>query len=121
MLLFCVHEPQAYKGRRAEEPNRNCARYAFRFSSSAATVPSTIISESRFLSPAQPTFYRRLQQSRCLPCCSDCYRVERTSSRASIPPPWTSAFHGAQANAVYQPLAVLYMFCHAVSKTYRLE
>jgi len=59
MLLFFVHEPQAYKGRRAEEPNRNCARYASRFSSSAATVPSTIISESRFLSPAEPTFYTR--------------------------------------------------------------
>jgi len=55
MLLFFVHEPQAYKGRRAKEPNLNCARYAFRFSSSAATVPSTIISENRFLSPAEPT------------------------------------------------------------------
>ena len=36
--------------------------------------------------------HQRLQQSRCLPCCSDCYRVERTSSRAGIPPLWTSAF-----------------------------
>jgi len=26
------------------------------------------------------------------PCCSDCYRVERTSSRAGLPPLWTSAF-----------------------------
>lgn|SRR6267143_752588 len=55
MLLLFGHEPQTYKGRRAKEPNRNCARYAFRFSSSAATVPSTISSESRFLSPAEPT------------------------------------------------------------------
>ena len=29
--------------------------------------------------------HQRLQQSRCLPCCSDCYRVERTSSRAGYP------------------------------------
>src|SRR5882762_9464272 len=36
--------------------------------------------------------HQRLQQSRCLHCCSDCYRVERTSSRAGIPPLWTSAF-----------------------------
>src|SRR4029077_13443560 len=35
---------------------------------------------------------QRLQQSRCLHRCSDCYRVERTSSRAGIPPLWTSAF-----------------------------
>ena len=46
MLLFFVHEPQAYKGPRAKEPNRNYARYAFRFSSGAATVPFTIMSES---------------------------------------------------------------------------
>src|ERR1019366_8543498 len=36
--------------------------------------------------------HQRLQQSRCLHCCSDCYRVERTSSRAGLPPLWTSAF-----------------------------
>jgi hypothetical protein len=36
--------------------------------------------------------HQRLQQSCCLHCCSDCYRVERTSSRAGIPPLWTSAF-----------------------------
>ena len=35
---------------------------------------------------------QRLQQSRCLHCCSDCYRVERTSSRAGLPPLWTTAF-----------------------------
>src|SRR6267378_7406583 len=28
--------------------------------------------------------HQRLQQSRCLHCCSDCYRVERTSSRAGL-------------------------------------
>ena len=30
--------------------------------------------------------HRRLQQLRCLHCCSDCYRVERTSSRAGVAP-----------------------------------
>ncbi len=38
------------------------------------------------------SIHQRLQQSRCLHCCSDCYRVERTSSQAGIPPLWTSAF-----------------------------
>jgi hypothetical protein len=38
------------------------------------------------------SLHQRLQQSRCLHCCSDCYRVERTSSRAGIPPLWTTAF-----------------------------
>ena len=38
------------------------------------------------------SLHQRLQQFRCLHCCSDCYRVERTSSRAGIPPLWTSAF-----------------------------
>jgi hypothetical protein len=42
-------------------------------------------------SPSDP-LHQRLQQSRCLHCCSDCYRVERTSSRAGIPPLWTTAF-----------------------------
>src|SRR5207249_7276251 len=35
--------------------------------------------------------HQRLQQSRCLHCCADCYRVERTSSRAGSPL-WTSVF-----------------------------
>jgi hypothetical protein len=30
--------------------------------------------------------HQRLQQLRCLCCCSDCYRVERTSSRAGLAP-----------------------------------
>jgi len=42
---------------------------------------------------------RGFTQSRCLHCCSDCYRVERTSSRAGYsrcgPPP----SHGAPGNA----------------------
>jgi hypothetical protein len=38
--------------------------------------------------PSRPSdpLHQRLQQSRCLPCCSDCFRVERTSSRAGLPP-----------------------------------
>jgi hypothetical protein len=32
------------------------------------------------------SLHQRLQQSRCLPCCSDCYRVERTSCRAGLTP-----------------------------------
>ncbi len=40
--------------------------------------------------------HQRLQQSRCLHCCPDCYRVEGTGSRAGILPLWTSAFHCTQ-------------------------
>jgi hypothetical protein len=46
MLLSFVHERRALKERCVKEPNRSCACYDFRFSSSAATVPSTITSES---------------------------------------------------------------------------
>jgi len=49
-------------------------------------------SPSRLCDP----LHLRLQQFRCLHYCSDCYRVERTSSRAGIPPLWTGAFHGAR-------------------------
>jgi hypothetical protein len=38
------------------------------------------------------SLHQRLQQFRYLHCCSDCYRVERTSSRAGLPPLWTTAF-----------------------------
>jgi hypothetical protein len=36
--------------------------------------------------------HQRLQQFRHLHYCSDCYRAERTSSRAGLSPLWTSAF-----------------------------
>src|SRR5215471_15682929 len=36
-------------------------------------------------SPSDP-FHRKLQQLRCLRCRFDCYRVERTSSRAGVAP-----------------------------------
>src|SRR6266446_2688917 len=32
------------------------------------------------------SLHQRLQRSRCLHRCSDCYRVERTSSRAGLTP-----------------------------------
>src|SRR5690242_18427843 len=38
------------------------------------------------------SLHQRLQQLCCLPCCSDCYRVERTSSRAGLPLLWTATF-----------------------------
>src|SRR6266849_3305856 len=45
-------------------------------------------------SPSDP-LHQRLQQFRCLHRCSDCYRVERTSSRAGYsrcgPPPFITA------------------------------
>jgi hypothetical protein len=49
-------------------------------------------------SPCDP-LHQRLQQFRCLHYCSDCYRVERTSSRAGLPPLWTTTFHGAPGNS----------------------
>src|SRR6266478_4136519 len=48
--------------------------------------------------------HRRLQQLRCLRHCFDCYRVERTSPRAGIPPLWTTTFHGAPGWRVNQGL-----------------
>jgi hypothetical protein len=49
--------------------------------------------------------HERLLQSRCLRCCSDCYRVERTSSRVGIPPLWTSAFSRRTRYRVMRPLS----------------
>jgi hypothetical protein len=41
-------------------------------------------------------FHRRLRQVRCLPCRSDCYRLERTLAGWELHPLKTHAFHGAQ-------------------------
>ena len=41
---------------------------------------------ARSLNRRNDPFHRRLQQLRYLHCCFDCYRVERTSSRAGVPP-----------------------------------
>jgi hypothetical protein len=45
-LLSSIHETQAHEGNRVKEPYRNSARHAFRCSSSAATVSSTITTAS---------------------------------------------------------------------------
>jgi hypothetical protein len=45
-LLSSIHETQAHEGNRVKEPYRNSARHAFRCSSNAATVPSTITTAS---------------------------------------------------------------------------
>src|ERR1700686_3150872 len=50
------------------------------------------------------SLHQRLQQSRCLHRCSDCYRVERTSSRAGYSRCGPSPFHGAPGNPTYQDL-----------------
>ena len=47
------------------------------------------------------SLHQRLQQSRGLHRCSDCYRVERTSSRAGLLPLWTTTFHGAPGYPTY--------------------
>src|SRR5712691_991439 len=57
-------------------------------------------------STSSAPLHQRLQQLRCLRYCSDCYRVERTSSRAGIPPLWTSAFHGALRINTYKNMGV---------------
>src|SRR5229473_6989424 len=58
----------------------------------SATQRSLTLRPTRSPSRLCDPLHQRLQQSRCLHRCSDCYRVERTSSRAGIPPLWTSAF-----------------------------
>src|SRR4029077_8781216 len=45
-------------------------------------------------SPSDP-LHRKLRQLRCLRCRFNCYRVERSSSRAGVAPAEASAFHGA--------------------------
>jgi len=49
--------------------------------------------------------HQRLQQLRCLRCCSDCYRVERTSSRAGHSCCGPSPFHGARGSLLKKGLA----------------
>ena len=51
------------------------------------------------------SLHRRLQQLRCLRRCFDCYRVERTSSRAGLTPAVDHhLFHGAPGNPSLQKL-----------------
>src|ERR1700719_3330941 len=70
--------------------NRDGSAPALRFSRPAQRLLTLrpACSPGRLRDP----LHQRLQQSRCLHCCSDCYRVERTSSRAGLLPLWTSAF-----------------------------
>jgi hypothetical protein len=80
--------------------NRDGSAPALRFSRPAQRLLTLrpACSPGRLRDP----LHQRLQQSRCLHCCSDCYRVERTSSRAGLPPLWTTAFHGAPGFGVNQ-------------------
>ncbi len=70
--------------------NRGGSAPALRFSRPAqrSLTLRPACSPSRLCDP----LHRRLQQLRCLRRCFDCYRVERTSSRAGLPPLWTTAF-----------------------------
>ena len=52
----------------------------------------THVTACTFAKSPSDSLHQRLQQFRCLHCCSDCYRVERTSSRAGLLPLWTTAF-----------------------------
>ena len=57
-------------------------------------------SPSRLCDP----LHQRLQQFRCLHCCSDCYRVERPVPGRVYLRCGPAPFHGAPDNAVYQGL-----------------
>jgi hypothetical protein len=63
------------------------------------------------------SLHQRLQQSRCLHCCSDCYRAEPTGSRAGIPPLWTSALHGAHEHGVNQDFGAIVVRLTALAST----
>ena len=64
---------------------------------------ASIAAQAPSLHRSYPLLHRRLQQLRCLRHCFDCYRVERSSSRAGIPPLWTTTFHGAPGFRVNRP------------------
>jgi hypothetical protein len=51
------------------------------------------------------SLHQRLPQSRCLHCCSDCYRAERTSSRAGYSRCGPAPFHGAPGYPTNKGLA----------------
>jgi len=50
---------------------------------------------------------QRLQQSRCLHSCSDCYWVERTNPGRVYSPLWATPFHGAPGYLTLQALGEL--------------
>jgi len=76
-------------------PSLDLRRVGSCIGSFEACTAFTLLRPARSPSRLSDPLHQRLQPLRCLRCCSDCYRVERTSSRAGIPPLWTSAFHGA--------------------------
>src|SRR3989454_9094946 len=51
-------------------------------------------------SPSDP-FHRKLRQLRCLRCRFDCYRVERTSSRAGVAPAEVQRLFTAHCHASF--------------------
>jgi hypothetical protein len=93
---LCLHAVASYPGRmdgicslvpfHRLRPSRN------RGGSAPASTFSRPAQRSLTLRPAcspgrfNDLLHQRLQQSRCLHRCSDCYRVERTSSRAGLTP-----------------------------------
>jgi len=71
---------------------------------------------------ASDPLHQRLQQLRCLHCRSDCYRVERTSSRAGLPPLWTSTFFTAHpVRALIQDFRLRKSLCQARASAGRPE
>ena len=67
---------------------------------------SLTLQPARSPSRLSDPLHQRLQQSRCLHRCSDCYRVERTSSRAGMyTPAVDQRLHGAPGFPVIQDLA----------------
>ena len=71
--------------------------YFFEACSAFTLVTACTLAES----PCDP-FHRRLQQLRYLHCCFDCYRVERTSSRAGVPPAEVQRLFTAHFYASYR-------------------
>src|SRR6266404_120505 len=102
MVPFCLHAvANTPAGRMEFVRSYDSLRFGLphnRGGSAPALVFSRPAQRSLTLRPAcspsrhSDPLHQRLQQSRCLHCCSDCYRVERTSSRAGLPPLWTTAF-----------------------------
>jgi hypothetical protein len=102
MVPFCLHAvANTPAGRMEFVRSYDSLRFGLpsnRDGSAPALVFSRPAQRSLTLRPARSPgrlrdpLHQRLQQSRCLHCCSDCYRVERTSSRAGLPPLWTITF-----------------------------
>ncbi len=66
---------------------------------------------ARSLNRRNDPFHRRLQQLRYLHCCFDCYRVERTSSRAGLAPAEVQRLFTAHVLASYRHGHLLLKYC----------